>query len=341
MKPQFYISIITLAASVVVVSAEERSPKASDNEKQTSEQTIPTTNPDEPVARVNGKMITRADLEEAKQAMVMHYARQGRPTPNATEAGFDREVLEEIIRREVVLAEGLKHEIPDLDNKVKKQIYQIETQVGGHEALLEGIRSANMTEVDLNEQIRNQIVWQETMKNISDPDIEITLTESKSFYERNKTKFRQPEQVQASHILIRVPKDASEEIKKEKRLQLDAAITRIKNGEKFSDVAKDVSEDPTSGANGGDLGSFPRGMMVPEFEAAAFSLEQDKLSDIIITQFGYHVLVVTGKTEARELAFDEVKEKIASHLKTQKSAEVAKKYIDDLRNSANVEFYLK
>jgi peptidyl-prolyl cis-trans isomerase C len=162
----------------------------------------------------------------------------------------------------------------------------------------------------------------------------------RAFYDKNPDQFKQPETVRASHILIRVTADASDTVKKEKRTQIDSVRTLVKNGEKFADVAKKFSEDPSSAVNGGDLGFFGRGQMVPEFDTAAFSLKTNEISEVITTQFGYHVLMVTDRKPAQTIPFDQVKEDLAKYLKQRKGADITRDQVASLRKAAKIEILL-
>ena len=108
------------------------------------------------------------------------------------------------------------------------------------------------------------------------------------------------EQIKARHILVSVADTATDDEKKAADEKIKAALARLKNGELFDAVAKEVSDDSTA-ANGGDLGWFGRGRMVAEFEDAAFKLEVGQFSDIVTSQFGYHIIMVTEKDPARAL----------------------------------------
>ncbi len=135
------------------------------------------------------------------------------------------------------------------------------------------------------------------------------------------------EQVKARHILVKTAETATEEEKQAARAKIEAALTRLKAGEPFALVASEVSED-TSASEGGDLGWFGRGRMVAEFEEAAFKLEIGQISEIVTTQFGYHIIEVTEKDPARPL--DE--STLAS-----KKQEAFDKYLSDLRAQATIE----
>lgn len=131
-------------------------------------------------------------------------------------------------------------------------------------------------------------------------------------YEDRRGQYDRPEEIRARHILIQTPSDESERVKA--RDKLLAARVRIEGGESFEDLAREMSEDPGTRENGGDLGVFRRGMMVPEFEKAAFGLEEGALSEPIETSFGLHLIRVEEKFEARVVKYEVVKEDLAREL---------------------------
>ncbi|WP_099362461.1 peptidylprolyl isomerase [Fredinandcohnia onubensis] len=124
---------------------------------------------------------------------------------------------------------------------------------------------------------------------------------------------KEGEVVKASHILAQVPQDATEEQKAEAKKKIEEAKAKLDSGEKFEDVAKEYSEDG-SAQNGGDLGWFGKGRMVPEFEEVAFTLKEGETSDIVESQFGYHIIKVTGTTEGFDKMDQEKKDEIRKAL---------------------------
>lgn len=168
-------------------------------------------------------------------------------------------------------------------------------------------------------QLEKDLLTQMTINKVLS-EVTVTDEEAKKYYEENKSQFDKPETVSAKHILV-----DSEELCFEVK-------TRIENGElSFEDAAKEYSTCP-SNAQGGSLGVFGRGMMVPEFEDAAFKLELEKVSDPVKTQFGYHLIKVDAKNEAKTSSFDEVKDKVVKQL-IQKNQE--KKYMDLIKELEN------
>jgi peptidyl-prolyl cis-trans isomerase D len=149
-------------------------------------------------------------------------------------------------------------------------------------------------------------------------EIERTLAEQapavRRFYDEHPERYHQPERVRARHVLLRLAKGAPEEEVARVRAQAEAALARIRGGEDFEAVAREVSEDPGSKDKGGDLGFFPRGQMAPPFEQVAFSLEPGQTSEVVRTDFGFHVLRVEAHEPAQDQGFDEVARAIAEEL---------------------------
>ena len=148
----------------------------------------------------------------------------------------------------------------------------------------------------------------------------VTDEEVKTEYELHKDdRYTQPEEVQARHILFRLEPDADEATRKSVREKADATLARLKKGEDFAKLAKEVSEDDANKEQGGDLGKFPRGRMEESFETAAFALEKGALSDVVETRFGLHLIKVEDKTAQRQKEIDEVREEITERLRGEKS----------------------
>jgi peptidyl-prolyl cis-trans isomerase D len=133
-------------------------------------------------------------------------------------------------------------------------------------------------------------------------------------YDERAEEYDRPEQVRARHILIRLPEDAEAETEAAAREKMDAVVKRLGEGADFVDVALEVSEDPGSKDQGGDLGFFPRGRMVPPFEEAAFSLEPGVISEVIRTTHGLHLIRVEERQAAMVVPFEEVRDELARDL---------------------------
>ncbi|MEA3491703.1 MAG: peptidyl-prolyl cis-trans isomerase [Campylobacterota bacterium] len=159
----------------------------------------------------------------------------------------------------------------------------------------------------------------------------VSDSEAKEFYEDNKDKFKMPESVRARHILVNDEKSAIAVIDQLKTLNGEALKV------KFIELAKSESTGPT-GKKGGDLGSFSRGQMVPEFEEAVFKLKTGEVTVVPVkTQFGYHVILLEEKKEASPMPYEQVKEKIIQTLKQKQFQVKLTEAAKELRSKAKID----
>ncbi|MBY0277033.1 SurA N-terminal domain-containing protein [Candidatus Binatia bacterium] len=156
-------------------------------------------------------------------------------------------------------------------------------------------------------------------------NVAITEEQITADYEENlSTKYTQQHEVHARHILLRVPRDADDAAKTTARSKAEDIKKKIDAGGDFAALAKEFSEDPGSRDNGGDVGFFPRGRMVAEFDEAAFSLKPGEVSDVVETPFGFHVIKVEEVREERQKPLEEVRAEIVATLKKASASEKAK-----------------
>jgi peptidyl-prolyl cis-trans isomerase C len=163
-----------------------------------------------------------------------------------------------------------------------------------------------------------------------------TDAQVREFYDKNPDKFKQDEQARASHILFRVDEKATDADKKKVRAQADSVLKQAKGGADFAELAKKYSADG-SAQQGGDLGFFTKDAMVPAFSDAAFAMQPGQISDVVTTQFGYHIIKVTERKPASTVAFDTVKDRIREFLTQQQKQQRAEAFIAELKKKAKIE----
>lgn len=235
----------------------------------------------------------------------------------------DKVILAEVDGKKITLQE-LNNKISDLpvqyrsffSDPEKKEIFlnSIVQQI----VLAKKAKKLKMDQKpDISEKINditNQILSQELIREEIIKNINISDEEIKKYYGNNLNKFKDPEKVKASHILIKVDQDASEEAKNKSEAKAKEILAKAKKGEDFAALAKEFSEDAATGKNGGDIGFFQKGRMVKEFEDAAFKLKPGEVSDIVKTRFGYHIIKVQEKREENQKTLSEVKSQIKETL---------------------------
>ncbi|HEX2769768.1 MAG TPA: peptidylprolyl isomerase [Geobacteraceae bacterium] len=174
---------------------------------------------------------------------------------------------------------------------------------------------------DKLEELKKRLIVEAFLKKKIEDQANITDADLQKFYDQNKDKFNTGDQVRASHILVKSEKEAQD------------ILGQIKKGGNFEALAKKYSVD-SAGAKGGDLGWFGKGSMIPEFEKVVFSLKEGELSGVVKTQFGYHIIKLTGKRPAGIRSFAEAKEQIKAKLLPEKQQQTFQKLKDELKKSA-------
>ncbi|MDE1177446.1 MAG: peptidylprolyl isomerase [Edaphobacter sp.] len=162
---------------------------------------------------------------------------------------------------------------------------------------------------------------------ISDADVE-------AYYNQHKSQYEVKEQVKVRHILVAVPQGADAKTDQAAKAKADDLLKQIKNGGNFADLASKNSDDPGSKTQGGELGWLDRGRTVPEFDKTAFSLNAGQISDVIKTQFGYHILQVEEKKTAHLRPLSEVKAEIVPVLEQQRVGAAEQTFASQLASDA-------
>ncbi len=291
--------------------------------------------PTDVVVKVNGTPITRAEVDRAVQILLS----QNRIPQNldaATRKQAEDAALDQLIGAEIVYQEGLKLDIKDLDKQVAEKAAQGKARFPSPAEYEAALKTNNLTEKDILELIRKDIVIGKVFEKEITSKVTVTAEEVKKFYDENQDKFKQPESFHASHILIGVKPEATPEEKQKAREKAEAIKKKILAGEDFATLAKAESSCPSS-AQGGDLGFFGKGEMVPPFENATAALKPGEVSGVVETQFGYHIIKLVEKKEGGTVKLDEAKGDIENYLKQTKTQKAVSEYVAKLKSSAKIE----
>jgi peptidyl-prolyl cis-trans isomerase C len=289
----------------------------------------------DPVATVNGEPISKAQLDEAfNEAVKAAGVPVNELTPDQKLMGYrqllDRLILDKLLTK---AAEGIV--VPQ--EEIDKQIAEIKAQFPSEEAFSKQLSDAGQSPEKFNQNLKKMLQQEQWVNSQIADKANVTEEEAKKFYDANKAEFEQGETVKASHILFAVKPDASEEESKKQLEAAKKAITRAKK-EDFAKLAKELSQDPGSAEQGGDLGFFEKDRMVPEFADAAFKQKVDTVStEPVKTQFGYHVIKVTDKKPPQTESFESVKDKLIAYLKRMKEGEAVNNLLESLKSSAKIE----
>lgn len=286
------------------------------------------------LANVNGKPIY------VKQVNAVIKARF--PSSDYTQENFEKifqnidyqkNALEKIIPSELIYQESQKLAIPDLDKKIEHLTTAFKNHPLGH--------YIGKTEEELRELAKRQICAGEyfTANKLYSPTI--PESEVKKYYEANKQSFAtKDDSIKVRHIFVSHPEELSDANSELALNKITEARNLVVDGQNFADIAEKYSEDSTA-SKGGDLGFLQRNFMPAEFDAAAFSLPPGKLSKVIKTRFGYHVLEVTEVMPKGTIpSYENLKDFFKEFLVKQKSKIVIEEHVLALREKAEIEFFL-
>ncbi len=258
-------------------------------------------------AIVNKSVILSSEVDERFAQAAARF--NINPADTATVAKLRRDVLEQLIENQVIVDEALKLGIvvtpQEVNQAVQREIDAVRDRLGGEEAFQEALKEERTTEAELRQRyapdIKEQMLISRTVSREVQSKTSVTDAELKKFFEANRDSIgRQPEQLDMAHIMFAYEPDSANV--RRARARADSLRKAILAGAPFEDVARQSSDDP-SGQRGGDLGTFGRGDMVPEFEEVAFRIKPGELSQPVRTRFGFHIIKVeerTAKTDSTE-----------------------------------------
>ena len=300
---------------------------------------------------INGVDINESQIEAQLKPMLEKMGTQLPPTfVEQYKKQLRQRVLERIIVEQLLDEKVKAAKIVVTDEETIEQIKEMASQqqpplsMEDFKALIEAY-GQSFDEVKLR--IQRGLAYQKLMEAQWADKINIKEDDAKKYYSENKSKFEIPEQVRASHILVtpdaKDPNTDPNQAKAAARAKAQDLLKQIKEGADFAELAKANSDCPSS-KQGGDLGfgeksdpnSGRRGTWVAPFEKAAFELKPGQVSDIVETQFGYHIIKIADHKDPNVIPFEQAKDDIVKLLTQTKQAELAEEYIASLKDKANI-----
>ena len=257
---------------------------------------------------------------------------------------FREQALEQTIRRHLLDEKVKEANIVITDEEVMNKITEIaatQREPLSLEEFKKKMEEYGQSFDNVKADVRSGLARNQFMEAHWAGKIDVTEEDARKYYDENLKQFETPEQVRTSHILIKPeftdPNADPNEAKAKARAKTEDLLRQIKDGADFAELAK-ANSVCFSAPKGGDLGFFPRGEATPAFEKTAFELEIGQISDIVETDYGYHIIKVTDYKEASTTAFDQAKDDIIIQLTQKKQSELAEEYIESLKAKANIIF---
>ena len=289
-------------------------------------------------AQVNGKKITYQELNGEFLARTRVPFDKVQDDPQAQQAR--KELLQQLIDGELVLEQAERQKVTVTPQSVDEQVKSIRARFPSDEAFTQALGASGLTPEGLKANIKKGMLRQQILNKEVLEKVAVSPKEVETFFNEHKDTYVQEEAVHARHILIKVAPDASPEDDQKAKERAKAVLAKAKKGEDFSKLAAQYSED-SSKDSGGDLGYFGRGRMVKPFEETAFALKAGQISDPVRSQFGYHIIKVEARREAKRLSLAEAKEWVEKDLTREKARVRYGEYVAGLREKAKITVNLK
>lgn len=314
---------------------------------------------------VNGDSITKTQYQKAFDAVADNsmFAQMGidvKKDPNSfLHLMIKERVMNELIVKKLLDQEIAKRHIKVSKEDMDKQLKVIIDKVGSKEKFNELLKQNGVSTTQFRKDLTDEVKIQKLVDTLA--VVSVSDNDAKKFYNENADKFKNPDKVRASHILVsanieelKAKISASESGKNMTDAQIDAEaqkqmaelrakaaklLAEVKKAPNtFAKIAKENSDDINSGKQGGDLGFFGKEEMVEPFSKVAFSMKPNTISDVVQTPYGYHIILVTDRQKAGVEPFDKVKDDIKDFLTNQEKVKVLQQFVDTLKNKSKIEY---
>lgn len=319
------------------VRAEGPEPRV-DSPQQTGKATSPVSPESFPdvVARVNETLIQKEDFL-ARVAFVQED--MGLPEGDLS-LGIYQTILNEMVDMELLYQASQVRNFKPEPAEIETMYLELVSRFPSEEVFLNQLNPPSMSAERFKEFMHRDLSVQKLVAEEFTPQVLVSDEEKRQFYDDNREKLEQPDQLRLRHILIRVEPGASDS-EKERALKRIKEIRQqvLQQGGDFAEMAREFSEDPDSKERGGEL-VIRRGETVPRFEEAAFSLEPGGVSDIVETKFGYHVIKLSERIPAQVMPYDDVEPMIEELLRQRKLKSVIESEVETLRRQASIELFI-
>jgi peptidyl-prolyl cis-trans isomerase C len=331
---------ITVTAEVKAPAAEANVPKPAvePNVAKPTVESLAPADPNAVAATVNGIAVTEGEIyaktkprldritgQIPTSAVMQQYVK--RIQVQAMDILITEKLLDEEVKKaNLAVSDG------EAEDKIKESIAKEGMTMDSFKTMLQS-QGQNIEQVKKN--VAKTLIYEKLIDHLMGGVSEANDAEARAYFEENQQDYNTPEQVQASHILVKVEPTATPEEKAKAKEKIDKLLKQVKEGGDFATLAKENSDCPSKD-RGGDLGFFGRGAMVKPFEDAAFGMQVGQVSDVVETQFGYHIIKVTNRKEAGLTPFEKAKPDIVKILQDRKKTDFFRRHIEKLKAEAKI-----
>lgn len=288
---------------------------------------VPSFADEEIVAKVNGTVFTRNDLESEVDRLIQMTTFHRTVPPEKRKNYYER-ALTELIDRELQFRDAKANNTVIEKEKIDANLEKFKKRFSSEKDFQAALEKEKTTEAEVRMRIEREMLAQAAFtRNVTQP-ARISDSALKEYYDTNSAKFKEPDSVRLRIISVRDERKAKD------------ILAKIKNGSDFSELAYNFSEDSYR-TRGGDAGFIHKGRMLPEIDEAAFKLNVGEVSDIINAETNYYIIKLEEKRPQHQVAFEEIKDKLRKELEAERANELKKQWMDRLRSKATIEVLLK
>jgi len=295
------------------------------------------------VAVVNDSIILQSELDARLVPVVQEAQQIADPQERRRRmAKLASQVLDEMVSEELIVqaAEGAKIEVDS--SEVQAALDEIKQQNNLDDAgLQQALAQQGYTLQGYKADLRRQLLRLRAVNQLVAPKVQVTDEDIRARYDQMQRRSEAVSAVQLSHILIKLPEHPTEQQLSEAKDKAAKAMDRVKAGEAFAAVAKDVSEDPSTSANGGELGWFQRGSINPDWEQIVFSMNKGDMRGPVTGPQGLHVFYVTDIKQSELKPYDQMKDQLQRELRRRELDKQTQTWTEELRKKAYIDIKLQ
>jgi peptidyl-prolyl cis-trans isomerase C len=291
------------------------------------------------VAKVNDAEVSERMVEDAI-GLFLAQRSPGTPEPSPGQrTALRRNVIETLINQELMLQKAQAEGIEAASEEIDRRVQVLEKRYGSAEEMRQALDKAGLSEAKVRALLERSLRIERFMERHVVSQVRVEDAQVEEYFRSHPEEMKRPEAVRASHILVLAEEEkASPEERQGARARAEEILVRLRGGEDFAALARQYSQDG-SAERGGDLGYFARGRMTPNFERAAFSIQVGKLSGVVETPFGYHLIKVTDRQPPHTFTLAEIREPLRQRLEEQERERRSKELLESLRGGARIEIF--
>jgi peptidyl-prolyl cis-trans isomerase C len=291
----------------------------------------------EVLATVDSDKIERWEIEAALKGL---EARAGTALPADKRDEVIRGLIDQLVAFHAMSQEARERKLGATDAEVEGRLAQIKGGFPNEAEFQKAMAEQGVTLPQLQRQTRMGLEINKLIETEIAAKVAVADTEVDAFYQQNLQRFAEGESVHASHILVTAPAKAEAAEKEKARAKAQDLLKQLKGGADFAKLAREQSQDPGTAPGGGDLGFFPKGQMDPAFETAAFELKAGAVSEVVESQFGFHLIKVHERRPPRTTPLSEVSGQIKEHLTNQLRDSRIQEFVDASKAKRKVQILI-